>query len=82
MEIIDFTEKIQRNAKSHYARQAAQKVKSMISTNCGIDEVLVSNEIFSDIIEATGITPTIGSVYKFIRIYDLNDNSVDIQTTK
>jgi hypothetical protein len=67
MEITDFTEKIQRNAKyTLYARQAAQKVKSMISTNCGIDEVLVSNEIFSDIIEATGITPTIGSVYKFI----------------
>jgi hypothetical protein len=82
MEITDFTEKIQRNASTHYARQAAQKVKSMISTNCGIDEVLVSNEIFSDIIEATGITPTIGSVYKFIRIQDLGNNSVDIQTTK
>jgi hypothetical protein len=82
MEITDFTEKIQRNAKYHFTRQAAQKVKSMISTNCGIDEVLVSTEIFSDIIEATGITPTIGSVYKFIRIQDLGNNSVDIQTTK
>jgi hypothetical protein len=80
MEITDFTKKIKSNASTHYARQAAQKVKSMISTNCGIDEVLVSNEIFSDIIEATGITPTIGSVYKFIRIQDSGNNSVDIQT--
>lgn len=82
MEIIDFTEKIQRNAKSHFTRQASQKVKSMIGTNCGISEVLVSTEIFSEIINATGINPTIGSVYKFIRIHDNGNNSVDIQTTK
>ena len=82
MEITDFVDKIQQNAKSNHTRNIAQIYKSMLSGNCGIKESLISPETFDEIIEATNATPTIGSVYKFIRIYDLNDNSVDIQTSK
>ena len=82
MEITDFVDKIQQNAKSNHTRNIAQIYKSMLSGNCGIKESLISPETFDEIIEATNATPTIGSVYKFIRIYDLNDNSVDIQTLK
>lgn len=82
MEITDFTNKIQQNAKTHFPRNVAQMVKSHISSNCGAIELMVSGDTFNEIIEATGATPTNGHVYKFIRIADNNGNAVDIQTTK
>ena len=82
MEITDFVNRIQANATDWRAREEAQIVKSCLSENCGLKERLVRESMFNKIIEATGITPTIGSVYKFIRIHDLGNNSVDIQTTK
>tara|TARA_R110000868_G_scaffold163062_1_gene395191 strand:- start:661 stop:906 length:246 start_codon:yes stop_codon:yes gene_type:complete len=81
MEITDFTDKIKR-AFNPYSRVTGQRVKSMLSDNCGVKEIEVDNEVFEDVLRATGIVPTVAMVYRFIRIIDLNDNSVDIQTLK
>ena len=78
MEITDFTDKIKR-AFNPYSRVTGQRVKSMLSDNCGVKEIEVDNEVFEDVLRATGI---VAMVYRFIRIIDLNDNSVDIQTLK
>jgi len=82
MEITDFAKRIKENSFNPFPRLIAQQIKSMMKDNCGVKEIEVPNDDFEDIIRATGIEPTIGHVYKFIRIFDTNDNSVDIQTTK
>jgi len=82
MEITNFTNRVSNNSFNPFPRLIAQRIKSMMKDNCGTKEIEVPNDDFDDIIRATGITPTIGHVYKFIRIADNNGNAVDIQTTK
>jgi len=81
MEILDFAEKI-KGAFNPYSRLVGQQVKSMMKDNCGVKEIEVQSDVFEDIIKATGIVPTVATVYRFIRIQDNNGNSVDIQTRK
>ena len=82
MEITDFVKLIQDNGFNPLSKLAAQHVKSLLNQDCGIKEIEVGAEVFEDIVRCTSITVTTGSVYRFIRVYDMNDNSVDIQTIK
>ena len=82
MEISQFTELISRNCFNPFTRLTVQEVKSRLNQNCGVQEIEVVDEVFNDIVNCTGIQVNNGSIYRFIRIYDMNDNSIDIQTLK
>ena len=82
MEITDFVKLIQDNCFNPLSKLAAQHVQSLLNQDCGIKEIEVGAEVFEDIIQATGLTPNVGSIYYFIRIDDLGNNTVDIQTRK
>ena len=82
MEITDFTTSVQNSNANNFVRALAQQVKSELSTNCGKREIEVSAEVFDDLCRVVQATPTEASIFRFIRVYDMNDNSVDIQTRK
>ena len=63
-------------------RDIAANVRTMLDNNCGLKEIEVTNDEFDSIINLTNSTPNVASIFNFIRVYDLNDNSVDIQTRK
>ena len=82
MEITEFVKLIRDKCFNPLSRLAAQHVQSLLNQDCGITEIEVGAEVFEDIVRCTSATVTTGSIYKFIRVYDTNDNSVDIQTIK
>lgn len=81
MELTDFREKI-KDANNPYSRLLGQQIVSLLKQNCRYEEIEVAEETFSDITTALKVIPTETIINKFIRVYDLDDNVVDIKMRK
>lgn len=80
MEITDFYQRVQNSNASPLVRSTTQLVKSLLNENCGLKEIEVTNEVFDELQRVTRSNITHASVCRFMRVFDMNENSVDIQT--